>query len=273
MPRNGSNVYSPPAGSVVTSGTDIESAPYNALIDDLTADLNLARPIVAGGTGATTAAAARTSLGLGIGSDVQAFSANLDAVAASSTSASIAALGTVADRGLYTTGAGVWAEFTQTSQARSLMAAATQSDQRAALGLGTAATANVTDNADLTVDPGNVPTRGNVNAAILAGLGEDRTPINESANRVWNNDGSEVDYPNTADYPISVNIWAYTGSSNPDEIGVYITRNGVKFPAVRHNDRYANFAIEFTILPGDSYAPFTSRSGGTPGTFEIWETK
>lgn len=63
MPRDGSNVFSAPAGTLATSGTPIESAKYNAFVNDVVADLNLARPIVAGGTGATTAGGALTSLG------------------------------------------------------------------------------------------------------------------------------------------------------------------------------------------------------------------
>lgn len=54
MPRNGSNVYNPPADTLATTLTTIKSANYNAFVNDVTADLNLARPIVAGGTGATT---------------------------------------------------------------------------------------------------------------------------------------------------------------------------------------------------------------------------
>ena len=78
MPRNGSGVMSWPVGTTVTSGTTIESAPYNAFLADLLSDLNAARPVSAGGTGATTESAARTALGLAIGSDVQAFGAVLD---------------------------------------------------------------------------------------------------------------------------------------------------------------------------------------------------
>ena len=78
MPRSGGGVYSLPAGTTVTSGTTIESSPYNAFLADLVSDLNAPRPIVAGGTGATSASAARTALGLAIGSDVQAFGAVLD---------------------------------------------------------------------------------------------------------------------------------------------------------------------------------------------------
>jgi hypothetical protein len=65
MPRNGSGVYSKAAGSTAQTLTTISSTSYNATIDDLVDDANTARPIVAGGTGATTAAGARTNLGLG----------------------------------------------------------------------------------------------------------------------------------------------------------------------------------------------------------------
>lgn len=67
MSRNGSGVYSKPAGTTAVSGTTIESAKFNSVIDDLVDDANAARPIVAGGTGATTAAGARTNLGLSTG--------------------------------------------------------------------------------------------------------------------------------------------------------------------------------------------------------------
>lgn len=64
MPRNGANIYSKPAGSTAVSGTTIESAKYNSVIDDLVTDANTPRPVVAGGTGATSAAGALTALGL-----------------------------------------------------------------------------------------------------------------------------------------------------------------------------------------------------------------
>lgn len=64
MPRNGSGVMSWPAGTDATPNTVIESSKYNAFLADLLNDLNTARPIVMGGTGATTAADARTNLGV-----------------------------------------------------------------------------------------------------------------------------------------------------------------------------------------------------------------
>jgi hypothetical protein len=55
-------VYSPPAGTLATTLTPIESAKYNAFVNDLTTDANAARPISAGGTGGTSVATAQTAL-------------------------------------------------------------------------------------------------------------------------------------------------------------------------------------------------------------------
>ena len=62
MPRNTQNIYQLPPNTYGISGQTISSVQYNILLDDLTLELNSARPISAGGTGATNAAAARASL-------------------------------------------------------------------------------------------------------------------------------------------------------------------------------------------------------------------
>lgn len=64
MPRNGSGIYSKVAGTTAVSGATIESSKYNAQVDDQVADANAARPVIAGGTGATDASAARVNLGV-----------------------------------------------------------------------------------------------------------------------------------------------------------------------------------------------------------------
>lgn len=63
MPRDGAGVYTRPAGIDAVSGATIESTKYNTNVQDVEADLNVARPISAGGTGATTPAGAMTALG------------------------------------------------------------------------------------------------------------------------------------------------------------------------------------------------------------------
>lgn len=132
MPRTG-GVYSPPAGTKGVSNTTIQSVPYNALVDDLTADANAARPVTAGGTGATSASAARTALGLAIGTNVQAYDAGLQ---------SIAGLTTAADRMIYTTASDVYATTALTPFARTLLDDAAAANARTTLELGTAATQN-----------------------------------------------------------------------------------------------------------------------------------
>lgn len=80
---------------------------------------------------AANAGAQRTALGLVIGTNVQAFDAEL---------AAIAGLTSAADKGIYFTGAGAAALFDLTSVARTLLAQTTQALMRTTgLGLGTAA--------------------------------------------------------------------------------------------------------------------------------------
>lgn len=90
-------------------------------------------PVTEGGTGATTASAARTSLGLVIGTDVQAYHATLAAVAGGSYvgAASITTLGTIAT--------GVW-QGTAVAVAYGGTGATSAGDARTNLGLGTIAT-------------------------------------------------------------------------------------------------------------------------------------
>ena len=62
MARDGSGVYSLPANTLAVSGDPISSTKFNSLVQDVEADLNVDRPITAGGTGSSTALGALTNL-------------------------------------------------------------------------------------------------------------------------------------------------------------------------------------------------------------------
>lgn len=115
------------------TGNDSEVVVVNATGTGLETVAQL--PIAQGGTNAATASAARTNLGLAIGTDVQAYDADLQA---------ISGLTSAADRGIYYTGSGTASLFTLTSAGRALLDDASASAQRTTLELGTAATATLT---------------------------------------------------------------------------------------------------------------------------------
>ena len=75
MARNGSGVYSLPGGSTVTNGDTSDASDINTPLADIETDLNTDRPIVAGGTGASTAQGARSNLLFAKGSDIASASA------------------------------------------------------------------------------------------------------------------------------------------------------------------------------------------------------
>ena len=62
MPRDGSQIYHRPPGTDGIPDTTIESTKYNINVADVEQDLNLPRPIIAGGTGANNARDARLNI-------------------------------------------------------------------------------------------------------------------------------------------------------------------------------------------------------------------
>jgi len=134
MPRNPSTgVYTLPPGTSGTPNQPISSTMFNTFVGDIAQDLNNARPISSGGTGATNASTARTNLGVAIGTNVQAYDALLQ---------SISGLTTSANQMIYLTGTDTAAVTTITTYGRSLIDDADAATARTTLGLGTSSTVN-----------------------------------------------------------------------------------------------------------------------------------
>ena len=102
----------------------------------LTGSVTGTLPVANGGTNATTASAARTSLGVVIGTDVQAYDAGL---------LSIAGLTTAADKITYTTASDTYAVTDFTATARSLLDDTSVGAMRTTLGVDAAGTDNSTN--------------------------------------------------------------------------------------------------------------------------------
>lgn len=135
----------------VVIGTDVQAYDADlAAIAALTSAADKGIQFTGSGTAATydltaagkallddaNASAQRTTLGLAIGTDVQAYDAGLQ---------SISGLTVVANRLLYTTATDTYAAAPLSALARDLLADATSSEMRNTLELGTAATSNVGD--------------------------------------------------------------------------------------------------------------------------------
>jgi hypothetical protein len=122
------------AVSITSASTTITGGSITGITDLAVAD---------GGTGASNAADARTNLGVTIGTNVQAYDAGLQ---------SIAALTTGANQTIYTTGADTYAVTGLTAAGRALLDDADAAAQRTTLGLGTVATVNSVGTSELTDD-------------------------------------------------------------------------------------------------------------------------
>lgn len=251
MPRNGSNIWSPPAGTTATPNTPIESAKYNAFVADLTNDLNLARPIVAGGTGATTKSGAQQALDLEPGVDIQAYNATL---------AALAALTLAADKLIYATGANTLAAADLTSFARTLLAGVDASAMRTTLGLGDMSTKDDVAIAD--IDTTGTPS-GNT---ILYGDGVWRQVGRLSYSNVTGSRAINTTYTNSTGRIMSVRIIGVTTLANTD-IRIDTSYGAADMLAMGNGLNGIAFSLQADVPPGDTYR-LQTYSGGA--TINVW---
>ena len=251
MPRNGSGVYSAPAGTTATPNTPIESAKYNAFVADLTNDLNLARPIVAGGTGATTKSGAQQALDLEPGVDIQAYNATL---------AALAALTLAADKLIYATGANTLAAADLTSFARTLLAGVDAAAMRTTLGLGDMSTKD--DVAISDIDTTGTPS-GNT---ILYGDGVWRQVGRLSYSTVTGSRAINTTYTNSTGRIMSVRIIGVTTLANTD-IRIDTSYGAADMLAMGNGLNGIAFSLQADVPPGDTYR-LQTYSGGA--TINVW---
>lgn len=125
-------VFSSVTANITAASATISGGTITGITDLAVAD---------GGTGASTAADARTNLGVAIGTDIVGYDAGLQ---------SIANLLTQADRGIYTTASDTYATFVFTAAGRALLDDADAAAQRTTLGLGALATLDEITSAQIT---------------------------------------------------------------------------------------------------------------------------
>lgn len=220
MPRTG-GVFSLLSGSKGAPNTTIQSAPYNAQLDDFAQDANQPRPITAGGTGATNITQARANLGLAIGSDVQGYDAGLK---------SIAELVTAADQMLYTTGLDTYATAALTAFARSLLDDTDASAARLTLGLKALAILDTINNSNWSGEDLSVANGGTgASTAAAARTNLDVYGKTESYSR------SET-YSKTEMNALLADPWAYQPIGVP--LAGYFGIPGSEYPPNNKDYRY-----------------------------------
>jgi hypothetical protein len=176
MPYDGSGVWSPPAGTAAVSGATVASAKFNSVVADIQAALNDLRRnnlnVIADlktFLGSADLAAARTSLGLQIGVNVQAHDAEL---------AAIAGLASAANQVPYFTGAGAAALAPFSAFGRSLVDDADAAAAQTTLGLGalatlgSVATANIDNDAVTYAKMQNISATARFLGRFTAGAGD-----------------------------------------------------------------------------------------------------
>jgi len=226
-----------------------------------------------GGTAASTAAGARTNLGVAIGSDVQAYDAGL---------ASIAGLTTAADKAIYTTASDTYAVTDLTAFGRSLIDDADAAAGRTTLGLGTAATSASTDFVAVTGDSmtGNLSFGDNDKA--IFGAGSDLQLYHDGTNsyvqdagtgdlRISGNNVNIMNGAATENYIVCTNNGSVAVKYD-NATKVETTTSGIDVTGTVTADGATIASLTYPISDGTSGQVLTTNGAGTLSFQPVTET-
>ena len=274
MPLDGSGTYAPPSGTYAVTSTLVASAPYNAFLDDLAVVLNTSIPVSRGGTGAASAAGARTNLGLEIGVDIPSYNASVNA---------IAGLVNANNEIMYSTGTQTWAKSTLSTYMRGLLATADLAALTSALNIPDGSTfvlkTSVGTGPDNIVALDGSSRLPAVDASLLTNIPTAPNIIIEHQNSSGNNGGTgsaSTWVTRTLNTPLRNNVTGASLASNTLTLpaGTYYAEFRTPFVfTTKSKSRLRNTSDNTTAIVGSScYANAADNSVGT-GLFTIAASK
>jgi len=240
MPLDGGGAYTLPSGTTAVPDNVILSSQWNGFTTDLVNVLNTPTSIARGGTASNNATAARSALGLAIGTDVQRFSTSLNMVAD---------LTPASDRIAYYSGASTAALTPFTSFARSFSGAVDAAAARTTLGVAIgsdvqgydAGTLTETNTPALQASDVNVTSPLTAQKTISPAVASEIRGLHLIEDRLVTTPSSEEVFNNLDEYiMIELAVVRFETSSNARHLVQFSADNGATFESSGYDSASAD---------------------------------